>query len=574
MIIKLYANDCRFKPIEFKKGLNIINVEQSETSNDRDTRNGVGKTTLIHIIDFCLGADLRKTQIPVKHLEGWIFKMDLMLQGRMFDISRGIDTPKFITIKGDCSNFPISPERNEEGQHYTIEDWRKILGEIYFHTPTSEKKQKSPSFRSLLAYFIRKNKSAYNLAFETFSKMSSQDRQMNNAFLLGINWENVIESSDLDTELKKIKSRKTLIKEGFLGDISDLDNKIVRLQKQIDFEKNKINTFQVHDQHMEVQSRANQLTKEMGLNTKERFLLERQLAQYNSSIEEENLSEQYSVKDLYKEMGVHLSDNITKTLDEVKDFHKKTLQNRQVFLKNEIIEIELQIKQKDEIHVTSDKERAELLKILNTHGALEDYNNMRDVFEKHKRNLDKLEDNRSKIKSIDGDISDIKVKKATLESLMHRNYEEMKVNWQEAIELFQYNSNYLYNKAGKLKIEINNTSYKFDIEIDAKDSEGISSMQIFCYDLMLFTKFRNKNGIDFLIHDSTLYDSVDDRQIVKALELAHKKTNDTNGQYICTFNSDTLQNLHFSEDFIYKDYIITTLRDKTPSDSLLGFRYN
>jgi len=79
--------------------------------------------------------------------------------------------------------------------------------------------------------------------------------------------------------------------------------------------------------------------------------------------------------------------------------------------------------------------------------------------------------------------------------------------------------------------------------------------------------------INFLVHDSTLFDGVDARQTAFALELAHKKAIDNGFQYICAFNSDMLPMEEFSEDFDVQKYVRLKLDDKEPGDSLLGFRY-
>ena len=57
MIYKIYASDKRFKTIEFKKGLNVILADRKEESGKKDSRNGLGKTTLINILHFCFGSD-------------------------------------------------------------------------------------------------------------------------------------------------------------------------------------------------------------------------------------------------------------------------------------------------------------------------------------------------------------------------------------------------------------------------------------------------------------------------------------------------------------------------------------
>ena len=54
MIHKIWANDKRFKAVEFSAGLNVILAERTLESGQKDTRNGAGKTTLLNTVHFCL----------------------------------------------------------------------------------------------------------------------------------------------------------------------------------------------------------------------------------------------------------------------------------------------------------------------------------------------------------------------------------------------------------------------------------------------------------------------------------------------------------------------------------------
>ena len=52
MIHSVTANHSSFHPVQFTPGLNVILAERTNTSTQKDTRNGLGKSTLIDIIDF------------------------------------------------------------------------------------------------------------------------------------------------------------------------------------------------------------------------------------------------------------------------------------------------------------------------------------------------------------------------------------------------------------------------------------------------------------------------------------------------------------------------------------------
>ena len=64
MIVEVGANRDTFKSIKFGPGFNVVLAERTEESTHKDTRNGLGKTTLLNIIHFCMGS----TEKPKKGL--------------------------------------------------------------------------------------------------------------------------------------------------------------------------------------------------------------------------------------------------------------------------------------------------------------------------------------------------------------------------------------------------------------------------------------------------------------------------------------------------------------------------
>ena len=101
-------------------------------------------------------------------------------------------------------------------------------------------------------------------------------------------------------------------------------------------------------------------------------------------------------------------------------------------------------------------------------------------------------------------------------------------------------------------------------------------MKTFCYDLMLAQiQSLSRYNQGFLIHDSTIYDGVDERQIAKAIELAHQEATSKNFQYICAINSDRIPYQDFSEGFkeVFDQSVRIKLTDATEEGGLLGIRF-
>lgn len=83
MIHGVYANQKGFRSVEFEAGLNLIVADRSQTAGDKDTTNGLGKSALIDIIDYCLGSGPKpKEGLRVEPLSDWAFTLDITLGGQ------------------------------------------------------------------------------------------------------------------------------------------------------------------------------------------------------------------------------------------------------------------------------------------------------------------------------------------------------------------------------------------------------------------------------------------------------------------------------------------------------------
>ena len=63
MIRFLGSDLASFKALTFRAGLNIVLADKSEGATDRQSRNGAGKSSLIELVHFLLGAEVRPDSV-------------------------------------------------------------------------------------------------------------------------------------------------------------------------------------------------------------------------------------------------------------------------------------------------------------------------------------------------------------------------------------------------------------------------------------------------------------------------------------------------------------------------------
>lgn len=136
MIKAIRSDHPSFRTVKFKEGYNIILADRTKDSSKKDSRNGLGKTTLIEIIHFCLGSSLRKgSTLACKELENWTFILDLTLNNKEFSIYRNTSNPSKVKIKGDFSGWVIKPDYEMDGNYMKVSDWKNVLGYLIFDIP-------------------------------------------------------------------------------------------------------------------------------------------------------------------------------------------------------------------------------------------------------------------------------------------------------------------------------------------------------------------------------------------------------------------------------------------------------
>jgi uncharacterized protein YydD (DUF2326 family) len=142
----------------------------------------------------------------------------------------------------------------------------------------------TPTFRSLISYFIRRGSDAYSIPFEHYRKQQEWDVQVNNTFLLGLNWEYASDLQSLKDKKKHLDNLRRGLKEGvltrYLGSIGELEAEQVRIQAELEENQEGLESFNVLPQYRQLEVQANRQTREIQRLRNNRLKLERRLSYY------------------------------------------------------------------------------------------------------------------------------------------------------------------------------------------------------------------------------------------------------------------------------------------------------
>src|SRR4051812_8700287 len=99
MILRVWSDLLTFKEVTFGPGLNIVLADRGSDSEETESTNGLGKTTLLRIIHFCLGSDISRDRVLTHpDLGGVNFGIDFVVDGVTYTASRLTSSPDFVRI--------------------------------------------------------------------------------------------------------------------------------------------------------------------------------------------------------------------------------------------------------------------------------------------------------------------------------------------------------------------------------------------------------------------------------------------------------------------------------------------
>ena len=328
MIRRVYSDLQKFKTLTFKPGFNVLLADKSPGATDRHTRNRAGKSSLLEILHFLLGGKCDKDSLfKAPALQDAMFGMEFELAGRFVRVERTGVKPTPVVVEGEYSHWPIPPATREDGQHLSNENWKVVLGSLMFglgEFPDSW----SPSFRSLVSYFVRRERAGcMTKAMVQGNRQQLVDQQVNISFLLGLDWTVPHAWHEVREREKQLEQLKKSLGEGAFGTVigsaSSLKSDLVIAQDRVRRLRASVLTFQVVDEYHELEREASALTRKLAALADDNMLDQRYLSELERSSVQETAPAPADLEALYREAGVVLPDLVKKRFDDVKGFHER-----------------------------------------------------------------------------------------------------------------------------------------------------------------------------------------------------------------------------------------------------------
>lgn len=499
------------REIVFHEGLNLI-VDDTPADATKQTGNNVGKTTVLALIDFCLGGSgkyvytdpenkkeehrlVKKYLIDRRILVSLILKADLSSE----DSKEVLIERNFLTRKGVV--------RRINGEDLTESEFERALTDILFPGHFGKK----PSFRQIISHNIRYKDQSINNTLKTLDGFTRDDEyETLYLFLLGCDVDHGDRKQELLTKIRieqtfKDRLEKEETRSAYETALALLDGEIERLSKK----KSRFNLNErleadlsaLNDLKYEISVVSSAITK---LEMRRKLVIEASddLRARAAKIDHGQLR-------LIYQQARQGMEGIQKSFEELCEFHDRMLREKVVFVTKELPKLEETIRERS----------VSLKQLIGQQNALTEKINHSDSFEELEKLMTELNEKYRKkgeyektiaqLREVDGNLSTYNRELVAIDDqLFSEGFGDIvREQVGRFNAFFSEISSTLYGEQYALKVDpvVNKKGqrlYKFSA-FNTNFSSGKKQGEIFCFDIA-YTLFADKEGIPcfhFLLND-------------------------------------------------------------------------
>lgn len=529
------------RDIEFHKGLNLIVDETPE--NTTGTGNNVGKTTVLRLIDYCLGGDVDGIyRNPEDKHESYALVKDFLIGNNVIVtliLVDDLDTPsKKVVIERDFKTGRSSLIRIN-GKDVTRKDFVAELESAIF----PEVKTETPSFRQIIAHNIRIDNLRLENTLKTLTMGKNEEYEALYLFMFGCPNDSAARKTQLAQELdteKKYKRRmeRNRSKNEYKAALSVIESDIEKLiERKDNLNINENLQLDINSLNA-LRAQINKVTSRTSLLSLRRELINETV----ESFDKQNFGEDVvQLEMIYKQASAYVP-KMQRTFKELVDFHNTMLENKKAFVAQELPSIQEEIESLSvELERLKEKETVMAEKVLksDTYEELEviivqlsELSRRKGEFESY---ISQIESAEKAIKEKCEEMKKIDDGLFTADFAQRLETQRDKFN-----KIFSEVSHEIYDEQYIISYEVDTQKgkqlYKFHITDVANFSSGKKQGEISCFDIA-YTVFADQESIPclhFILNDKK--ELVHGNQLNKFAEAVNKY----NVQFVCSMLYDKL----------------------------------
>lgn len=525
LTIKTPTNVIR--EMDFKAGLNLI-IDNTDDVSSKSTGNNVGKTTVLKLIDFCLGADANIIYTDTENNKDIYQEVKDYLMEKQVIIEL-----ELIENIADQNSKTIIIERNFlsrkiNGKDILEKDFNDELEKQIFPNINVKK----PTFREIISHNIRYKDDSINKTLKTLNKFTKNvEYETLYLFLLGLERDDADKKQALTTKIaQEVKFKERLEKS---KDKTTYELSLKMIEDQINELNIKKDTFNLNDsleidleELNNVKYNINKVSSQISKMEIRKSLIKEAKAELENNISTIDINQ---LRILYKEVTLNI-DTIQKTFEDLLNYHNKMIVEKIKFISHDLPELENKLQYA----------KTELNELLSEEKRLSEKISKGDTFEELEKVIEQLNEKymtKGEYESAIAQITEVEENINTLNKqideidnvLFSFEFEnKLKAQLVKFNKCFSTVSKELYDESYALTYKVSTnkktgkSTYEFN-SFNANMSSGKKQGEILCFDLayLLFAEKENIPSLNFLLNDKK--ELMYDHQLIKVAEYVRNK---------------------------------------------------
>ncbi|MEF3087882.1 DUF2326 domain-containing protein [Bacillus altitudinis] len=528
--LKIESRDKVIREIPFHLGTNLI-VDETQNENDIETGNNIGKTTVLALIDYCLGGDPEQIYKDPESNKVIDFVKDYLVNKEILitlKLKRDLldEKSKEITIE---RNFL---QRNKKIMKINGENLTKNKGKDFEEKLSAliigERENNKPGIRQIFAHNIRYKDERINNTLKVLNRYSTNvEYETLYLYMFGL------PVSDRTHFMKKLK-----IEQNFKARLEKKQAK-PELELQIDIVKDNIKNLEEQKRNLNINEKYEEELQELNdikyriskisskiseLSLRKELLkeTEHELKQDISDVDLDALKELYSVA---KKSVI----GIQKTYEQLIEYHNNMIIEKIRYITQDLPNLELEIErynQNLEKELASEKYLINKLSSSDTFSDLEsiisDLTNNHQKLGELENSLSQIETSEANINKINDDIALLDGNRFTAEFQEVLLKQLMKFNkYFKEVSKELYGEEYGITFSVKEDRKTKQKYYGFEC-FNLNISSGKKQGEILCFDIayILFARNEGIPNLDFILNDKK--ELMHGNQLLKVNDFAWK----------------------------------------------------
>ena len=535
--LEIINDDTLIREIHFSKGVNLI-VDETKGDNRTSSGNGVGKTTVLRLIDFCLDGSGENIytdpefKVPNSKIEEFLIINSIIIRLTLIE---DLDIPNSMKLVIE-KNFLKRKEKIQKinGEQLNNEDFSARLKESIFKTDVEK-----PTFKQLKAKNIRdeKHKLLNTLRVLSPNVVTDAVYEALHLFWFGINTDT--EKDKLTRDLTFEKKIQTRLRQ--YSNLPQITQALIIINAKIRKLEAERERYNINENYHYDLDMLNNIKKEKSLLSTNISRLELRRELINESKEE--LENDIATIDASHIMNLYnatksLVPSVQKSFENVIRFHNAMIKNKIAFIEEELPVIENELADKKIQMTILVSEEKKLVEKINASIVFEDLQNVinelnilyeqKGAQEEQKKIWETSID---KVKNIEFDLNSINNELSSQDDFIQERITKFNVFFSDLSSRLDGNHSFLSadNATGQYKFEIRT--------VDNNPGTGTKKSQMASFDLA-YIKFADAYKIPCL--HFILQDQIENVHSNQITNLFTQIVDEVNCQYVLPVLRDKL----------------------------------